>query len=141
VSEREWWIMQNRSRAYENLAYVLGSNWADSPDSDYGSSSSGSSMIVDFRGNVISQHTDASEWFVMGTIDIEALRRGRSQIFMNYIAQLRMETYAQVFQGKTFFPPHYFPDKNKQSQSETWAIQSAIVERLQREGILEKPST
>ena len=141
VSEREWWIMQNRSRAYENLAYVLGSNWADSPDSDYGSSSSGSSMIVDFRGNVVSQHTDASEWFVMGAIDVEALRRGRSQIFMNYIAQLRMETYAQVFQGKTFFPPHYFPERNKQSQSETWAIQTAIVERLQREGILEKPST
>ena len=27
----------------------------------------------------------------------------------------------------------------KQSQSETWAIQSATVERLQKEGILEKP--
>jgi predicted amidohydrolase len=140
VSEREWWVMQNRSRAYENLAYVLGPNWADSPDSDYGSSSSGASMIVDFRGNVISQHTDASEWFVMGTIDVEALRRGRSQIFMNYIAQLRLETYAHVFQGHTFFPPHAFPERNKQSQSETWAIQSATVERLQKEGILEKPA-
>jgi predicted amidohydrolase len=139
VSEREWWVMQNRSRAYENLAYVLGPNWADSPDSDYGSSSSGASMIVDFRGNVISQHTDASEWFVMGAIDVEALRRGRGQIFMNYIAQLRLETYAQVFQGHTFFPPHAFPDRNKQNQSETWAIQSATVERLQKEGILEKP--
>jgi hypothetical protein len=139
VSEREWWIMQNRNRAYENLAYVLGPNWADSPDSDYGSSSSGASMIVDFRGNVISQHTDASEWFVMGTIDVEALRRGRSQIFMNYIAQLRLETYAHVFQGHTFFPPNAFPERNKQNQSETWAIQSATVERLQKEGILEKP--
>ena len=141
VSEREWWIWQNRSRAYENLAYVLGPNWADSPDSDYGSSSSGNSMIVDFRGNVIAQHTDASEWFVMGTIDVEALRRGRSQIFMNYIAQLRMETYAKVFQGKTFFPPNAFPERNKQSQSETWAIQTATVERLQKEGLLEKPSS
>jgi hypothetical protein len=74
-------------------------------------------------------------------IDVEALRRGRSQIFMNYIAQLRLETYASVFQGHTFFPPHAFPDRNKQSQSETWAIQSQTVERLQREGILEKPST
>ena len=73
-------------------------------------------MIVDFRGNVISQHTDASEWFVMGTIDVEALRRGRSQIFMNYIAQLRLETYAQCFQGHTFFPPHAFPERNKQNQ-------------------------
>src|SRR5713226_962969 len=141
VSEREWWILQNRSRAYENLAYVLGANWADSPDSEYGSSSSGSSMIVDFRGNVIAQHTDASEWFVMGTIDVEALRRGRSQIFMNYIAQLRMEVYAKAFQGKTFFPPNAFPDKNKPSQDATWAIQSATVERLQKEGILEKPSS
>jgi predicted amidohydrolase len=140
VSEREWWISQNRNRAYENLAYVIGPNWADSPDSDYGSSSSGCSMIVDFRGNVIAQHTDASEWFVMGAIDIEALRRARSQIFMNYIAQLRMEVYAKVMQGKTFFPPNAFPDKNKQSQDQTWAIQTATVERLQREGRLEKPS-
>ena len=141
MSEREWWIWQNRSRAYENLAYVLGSNWADSPDSDYGSSSSGASMIVDFRGNVITQHTDSNEWFVFGLIDIEALRRGRSQIFMNYIAQLRMETYVRVLQGKTFFPPNAFPQRNKQSQDETWAIQTATVERLQKEGRLEKPRT
>ena len=140
VSEREWWVLQNRGRAYENLAYVIGPNWADSPNSDYGSSSSGCSMIVDYRGNVVSQHTDAGEWFVMAAIDIEALRRARSQIFMNYIAQLRMETYVKVFQGKTFFPPNAFPEKNKQSQDETWAIQTAIVERLQREGRLEKPS-
>ena len=141
VAERDWWIWQNRSRAYENLAYVLGAHWADSPNSEYGGSSSGSSMIVDFRGNVIAQHTDTSEWFVFGAIDIEAQRRGRSQIFMNYIAQLRMETYVKVFQGKTFFPPNAFPDRNKQSQDETWAIQRATVERLQREGMLEKPST
>jgi predicted amidohydrolase len=140
ASERDWWVWQNRSRAYENLAYVLGANWADSPDSEYGSSSSGNSMIVDFRGNVIAQHTDASEWFVMGTIDIEALRRGRSQVFMNYIAQLRMEVYANVFRGKTFFPPNAFIKRNKQSQDETWAIQTATVERLQKEGVLEKPS-
>jgi predicted amidohydrolase len=141
VSEREWWISQNRNRAYENLAYVIGPNWADSPESDYGSSSSGCSMIVDYRGNVVSQHTDASEWFVMGTVDIEALRRARSQIFMNYIAQLRMEVYANVFQGKTFFPPNAFPERNKQTQDQTWAIQTATVERLQREGRLEKPSS
>jgi predicted amidohydrolase len=139
VSERDWWVWQNRSRAYENLAYVLGANWADSPDSEYGSSSSGNSMIADFRGNVIAQHTDASEWFVMGTIDVEGLRRGRSQVFMNYIAQLRMEVYADVFQGKTFFPPNAFPERNKQSQDETWSIQTATVERLQKQGLLEKP--
>jgi predicted amidohydrolase len=139
LSEREWWVWHNRSRAHENLAYVLGANWADSPDSEYGSSSSGNSMIVDFRGNVVAQHTDASEWFVMGAIDVEALRKARSQIFMNYIAQLRMEVYANVFQGKSFFPPNAFLEKNKQSQDETWAIQTATVERLRREGILEKP--
>lgn len=140
MAERDWWVMQNRSRAFENLAYVLGANWADSPDSEYGSSSSGASMIVDFRGNVVAQHTDASEWFVMGPIDIEAQRRGRSQVFMNYIAQLRMETYVKVFQGKSFFPPNAFPERNKQNQKETWAIQNATVERLRKAGILEKPA-
>jgi hypothetical protein len=77
----------------------------------------------------------------MGAIDIEALRRGRSQVFMNYIAQLRMETYVKVFQGKTFFPPNAFPDRNKQSQDETWAIQNATVERLRKAGILERPAS
>ena len=141
VAERDWWVMQNRSRAYENLAYLIGPNWADSPDSEYGSSSSGNSMIVDYRGNIVAQHTDASEWFVMGLIDVEALRRGRSQVFMNYIAQLRMEVYASVFQGKTFFPPNAFPERNKQNQAETWGIQSATVDRLQKDGLLEKPAT
>jgi hypothetical protein len=140
MAERDLWVMQNRLRAHENLAYLIGANWADSPDSEYGSSSSGASMIVDFRGNVVAQHTDTAEWFVMGAIDIEALRRGRSQVFMNYIAQLRMETYAKVFQGKTFFPPNAFLERNKQSQDETWAIQTATVERLRNEGILERPA-
>jgi predicted amidohydrolase len=140
VAERDLWIMQNRSRAHENLAYLIGANWADSPDSEYGSSSSGCSMIVDYRGNVVAQHTDASEWFVMSAIDIEALRRARSQVFMNYIAQLRLEVYANVFQGKTFFPPNAFLERNKQSQDETWAIQTATVERLRKEGILERPA-
>ncbi len=140
TSEREWWVQHNRSRAHENLAYVLGANWADSPDSEYGSSSSGNSMIVDFRGNVVAQHTDASEWFVMGAIDVEGLRRARSQVFMNYIAQLRLDVYAKAFQGKTCFPPNAFPKKNKQSQDETWAIQTATVERLQKLGVLEKPT-
>ena len=139
--ERDWWVWQNRSRAYENLAYVLGPNWADSAESEYGSSSTGNSMIVDYRGNVVAQHTDASEWFVMGPIDVEGVRRARSQIFMNYIAQLRMETYVSVMQGKTFFPPNSFPEKNKQCQDESWAIQAATVERLQKEGLLEKPAS
>ncbi len=58
---------------------------------------------------------------------------------MNYIAQLRMETYVKVFQGKTFFPPNVFPERNKQNQSETWAVRNATVERLRKAGILEKP--
>jgi predicted amidohydrolase len=140
VNERDWWIWQNRSRAYENLAYVLGSNWADSPESEYGGSSSGNSMIVDYRGNVVSQHTDASEWFVMGLIDVEAQRTARSMVAMNYIAQLRMDVYAEVFKGKTFFPPNAFLEKNKQNQSEAWAIQSATLERLREQGMLEKPA-
>jgi predicted amidohydrolase len=140
VAERDLWIMQNRARAHENLAYLIGANWADSPDSEYGSSSSGCSMVVDYRGNVVAQHTDASEWFVMSAIDIEAVRRARSQVFMNYIAQLRLEVYADVFQGKTFFPPNAFLERNKQSQDETWAIQTATVERLRKEGILERPT-
>jgi hypothetical protein len=59
---------------------------------------------------------------------------------MNYIAQLRMEVYASVYQGKTFFPPNAFLQRNKQSQDETWAIQTATVERLRKEGILERPA-
>ena len=54
VAERDWWVMQNRSRAYENLAYLIGPNWADSPDSDVRQAPrrGTSRCIVDFR----SQH-------------------------------------------------------------------------------------
>jgi hypothetical protein len=67
--------------------------------------------------------------------------RGRSQIFMNQIAQVRVETYVKVFQDKTFFRPRVFPERNKRSRVETWGIQTATVERLQREGLLEKRSS
>jgi hypothetical protein len=59
----------------------------------------------------------------------------------NYLVNLPNPAPWDSFVFKlTFFPPHAFPDRNKQSQSETWAIQTATVERLQKEGILEKPA-
>ena len=46
----------------------------------------------------------------------------------------------QGLSREDILPPNTFPERNKHSQDETWAIQTATVERLQREGRLEKPS-
>jgi predicted amidohydrolase len=138
---RYWWVTQNRSRAYENVAYLLGANWADSPESEYGGSASGKSMIVDFRGNIIAEHKDSSEFFIMAPIDIEKLREARSQVNMNYIAQLRLEVYAEMYKGKTLFPTNAFFEKNKWNQDEAWKVQLAVIERLQKEGLLERPGS
>jgi predicted amidohydrolase len=139
TDDRYWWITQNRCRAYENLIYLVGANWANSPESEYGGSGTGKSMIVDFRGNILVEHMSSSEWFVMAAIDIEKLRQARSQVSMNFVAQLRLEVYAEMYKGKTFFPPNAFFEKNKQTQDAGWKIQTAVIERLQKEGIYERP--
>ncbi len=75
----DWWTLINRTRAIENVAYVVAANQAASLRNYPPFSWPGGSMIVDYDGRVLAQ-ADAGpfEKVVVAPIDLPALRHARA---------------------------------------------------------------
>ena len=133
------WILRNRARAYENMAYLVASNWALSPLSEY-KITCGHSMITDYLGKIVEELPHNMEDVCSATIDINALRERRlSNELDNYLTSLRTEPYAQVYASKTIWPPSLLSDKKLYNFEELWKEQEKIRSRLKEEGILHEP--
>ncbi len=92
----DWWTLINRTRAIENLAYVVASNQAASLQHYPPFSWPGGSMIVDYDGRILAQaDPGAGAKIVVGPIDLHALRderkRRRGHHMLNH---LRIEAYS-----------------------------------------------
>lgn len=135
-----------RVRANDNTIYVVAENWAaraisfqdmgaahviDSVDTDRG----GGSMIIGYNGNVIAEALGPVPQLVVGTIDIEALRRARNgwrEVHKgtgSFVPYTRTEFYRPYY-NKTIFPPNmYFeqgPMKHSDDESVTKRRQMAV---------------
>ncbi|MGD2108653.1 MAG: nitrilase-related carbon-nitrogen hydrolase [Phycisphaerae bacterium] len=74
----DWWTLINRTRALENLVYVVAANQAASMEHYPPFSWPGGSMIVDFDGRILAQADPGPfEKVVVAPIDIPALRHAR----------------------------------------------------------------
>ena len=79
-SPMDWWTLINRTRAIENMAYVVASNQACSLANYPPFSWPGGSMIVDFDGRILAQaEPGPGERIVIGPIDLAALRHERER--------------------------------------------------------------
>ncbi len=100
----DWWKVINRSRAIENLAYVVASNQGASLRNYAPFSWPGGSMVVDFDGRILAQADPGpGEKMVVAEIDVGALRAARERRRgHNYLAHLRTEAYPVY--GRRFYP-------------------------------------
>ena len=74
----DWWTLINRTRALENMVYVVAANQAASTQNYPPFSWPGGSMIVDYDGRILSQADPGPfEKVVVAPIDIPALRHAR----------------------------------------------------------------
>jgi predicted amidohydrolase len=95
ASPMDWWTMVNRTRAMENLSWVVacnqGSRLANYPPFSW----PGGSMIVDFDGRVLSQaEPGPGERIVVGPVDLAAVRMERQRREGHQmLAHLRTEAY------------------------------------------------
>lgn len=98
----DWWTLINRTRAIENMAYVVASNQACSLSNYPPFSWPGGSMIVDFDGRIMAQaESGPGEKIVVGPIDLAALRHERQRRRGHHmLAHLRREGY-----GGPAYPP------------------------------------
>jgi predicted amidohydrolase len=101
----DWWTTINRTRALENMCYVVAANQSSSLRNYPPFSWPGGSMIVDFDGVVLRQaESGPGERIVVGPIDIAALRSERQRRRGHQLlAHLRMEAYRGY--GHTVYPP------------------------------------
>lgn len=129
----ETYTMLGRIRAFENNVYLMAVDWARSPSSEI-LNPAGTSMIVDFNGDVVSSSDMPLETCVYGLIDIERLRRvRRSRCFL---AELETELYAGVYREKQCNIPNRCAEKPAQNQEENWAWGSKVIQKLIKDGII-----
>jgi predicted amidohydrolase len=95
ASPLDWWTLVNRTRALENMAYVVAANQAASRENYPPFSWPGGSMIVDYDGRILSQADPGpGEKIVVGPIDLAALRADLARRKTHHLlAHLRTESY------------------------------------------------
>ncbi len=104
----DWWTVVNRSRALENMAYVVASNQGASLENYPPFSWPGGSMVVDYDGRILAQADPGpGEKIVVTEVDIGSLRQARSErLGHNPLAHLRSGAYTarqeEFYPGGTF---------------------------------------
>ncbi len=105
----DFWMFTRRTRAHDNMCYLLGSNWG-TVEYDYYPRAfcSGNSFAIDYTGMVLRHMPYPEEQVLAVTIDIESLREHRSRCNHNTWVDLRTEGFRQIY-DKPIYPPNQFP--------------------------------
>lgn len=159
---RDAWEMSRRTRAYENLTYVISANhggyaahlggdvFADSPglifqERRHGEvaplqRSHGGSKVVDFNGKVIGQVQSPGEALALGTIDIQALRERRAEMRGNILGQVRSELYAKEYAKHRGSPLNRWLEHPIQDKKEGYQNTAEVIERYLEDGVYARPA-
>jgi len=105
----DFWRFTRRTRAHDNMAYLLGSNWGTVQYDYYPKAfCPGGSLIIDYTGMIMREAPYPEEQVIAGTIDIESLREHRSRCNHNCWVDLRTEGFRQIYE-RPIYPPNQFP--------------------------------
>jgi hypothetical protein len=142
----EAWEIQNRARALDNNCYLVAPNAgtyyltgkSKLPIDVFG----GKSMIVDYKGRIISKHEyGAGSSYCGGVINIEDLRDFRSRSpLMNWMKDLRTELISLIYE-RPIYPKNLWL-KRKPMKHEEYAkkIIEGQIKRMYELNIWAKPS-
>ncbi len=92
-----------RARAMENLAYVVSANTAGIGGTVMPlASADGNSLVVDWKGNVLSEANNGETFTAFADIDLHALRSARRKPGMtNFLSRQRTGLFAAAYAGET----------------------------------------
>lgn len=130
-----------RARAFENIAYVVSANTAGIAGAALPfASADGNSMIVDFKGNVLSEANGGETFTAFADIDLRALRAARRKPGMtNYLSRQRTELFAPVYANARVHPADGLieDDHIKVPDRDYFLrVQQQVIERLEKEGLI-----
>lgn len=138
------WLLQNRAHAQFNSVYMLCPNVGPvylHPQMrhplDIGG---GSPHVVDYLGNVMSYSASASNTFVTGIIDIEALRQFRvMNLNSNWMKDLRTEVFRGMY-DQPIHPANLWLEDAPLSHAEVDEVYRANIRRLLDRGVFTAPA-
>ncbi len=105
----DFWMFSRRTRAHDNMAYLLGSNWGTVDYRFYPKAfCAGNSFAIDYTGMVMRHASYPEEQVLAAIIDIEALREHRTRINHNMWVDVRTEAFRQIYEDP-IYPPNLFP--------------------------------
>jgi predicted amidohydrolase len=107
-----------RTRAVENMVFVMSAN---TPGPVGRKSMRVGSRIVDWEGEVLARVADGEEGQCTSVLDVEGLRRRRSDpdivgpaprgfLNVNYLSRLRVEICSEVYNTASFYPPDTYQE-------------------------------
>ena len=131
----DFWTFTRRTRAHDNMCYLLGSNWGTVEHEYYPKGfCPGHSLIVDYTGMVLRQAPYPEEQVITTTIDIEALREHRTIINHNMWIDVRTEGFREIYEHSVY-PPNLFPAGHPpKTQAEKIETTKAVMEYLYGRG-------
>jgi predicted amidohydrolase len=102
ASPMDWWTVINRSRAIENMVYVVAANQAASCENYPPFSWPGGSMVVDYDGRILAQADPGPhEKVVVAPINIDSLRHERQRrIGHDTVSHSRSHAYSYLQSNK-----------------------------------------
>lgn len=130
-----------RARAFENVMYLAMSNFG--PFIDDGNRVDPGrvpSEIIDFHGNIIAQADTEGETMVTTQIDMDALRKWRSQPRGNFLAQLQPQIHAEDYAAAITCPKNGFAAQGAKDQADNEAFIRANWERMVKSGVFKGPT-
>lgn len=105
------WEYINRTRAFENMAYVIAPNYGEFVSDERARQRwAGHSMIVSFDGDVVASSPYPGEAVCAGIIELEALRERRADPYDSPLAELRADVYREIY-ARTVYPPNRYASK------------------------------
>ena len=135
------WEIGKRSRAYENLAYVISANQGSFRGSDFPSERMrGRSQVIDFNGQVINLAETTGETILQADIEIERLRQKRGQMQMNFLAQLQTHIHAPFYQKSQRWPANLWANEPPPNNMANIKAGQKIIATLQEEDSIVAPS-
>ncbi len=133
-SEFMAWESAKRTRAAENMVYLISANAGGITGGPPSNQNAGHSKIFDFQGRLLSSSDSAGESFrCNAVIDVNLLRQARCTpggLFgVNRLARLRPEAYAPLYAAASFYPPNLWLDGPMKSKQQ---IQEQLVRVIEK---------
>jgi len=105
----DFWRFTRRTRAHDNMCYLLGSNWGSVTHDYYPRGfCPGHSFMIDYTGMMMREAPYPQEQVIGAPIDIERLRERRTRIKHNPWVDVRTEGFRQIYE-KPIYPANQFP--------------------------------